>query len=252
VNDRPTCDACGQPLTDNAHLCHACTGRLRSTLHRVDDATSELATTVARQGRISAGTGRSSNDERPLPYDINAATVADVLANTVTTWARHVAETRGLDPVLPLGRWLAGHVDWIRHHPWAADMLDEIDHAVDAAIRAVDRPRSRVYAGPCPVDDCGQDLYARPASAHATCTGCGTQHDVQARREWMLAAVEDVVDTASVVAATVTSLGTHVTAARVRQWAHRKRILAHSIDPNGRPRYLVRDVLTLARGHQRA
>jgi predicted amidophosphoribosyltransferase len=67
---QPACANCGAALTDQATICHACTGRLTADLASTADLLAELDTTITRQARITAPA--KGNGDKPLPYDVPA------------------------------------------------------------------------------------------------------------------------------------------------------------------------------------
>jgi hypothetical protein len=87
------------------------------------------------------------------------------------------------DTLPSMALWLARHMDRVRQHPAAADIVAEVTAAVRQAVRAIDRPPQRVYAGPCPALGCGTDLLTWPGHTRVTCAGCGTVHDIAVRQE---------------------------------------------------------------------
>jgi len=154
----------------------------------------------------------------------------------------------------PIGRaavWLAGHVDWLRHRADAPEAFDELHYAAAMVRAAVQGPTDRWYAGPCGEqlpetgEQCAAELYARPGSTVVRCTACGFQHDADARKQWLLDAVEDILAPASMLAAAATSLGRPITAAAIRGYAHRGRLMAKGLDAWARPTYRFGDVLDL-------
>jgi hypothetical protein len=122
------------------------------------------------------------------------------VANTLTTWTRHIVAERGrpippapgpaqgplcrtalscrhgsctqvgartpLHPLSHLTLWLADQVTWVRHRPEAAEMLDELGHAPWLAGRTVDSPPDRWYAGRCCADLFGE-VDRRPGVCQA-------------------------------------------------------------------------------------
>lgn len=155
-------------------------------------------------------------------------------------------------PTSTLARWLGTHVEWIRHHEAGAELVDELRSAIREARRVLDRPPDRWYAGRCGdaladnAGPCGEDLYAKAGSRLVTCRGCGAEYDVEARREWLLSAVEDVLATAAEIARALTSLATPVTSSTIRGYVHRRRLESRGRDPRtGNPTYRIGDVLDL-------
>jgi hypothetical protein len=102
-----------------------------------------------------------------------------------------------------------------------------------------------VYCGPCP--DCGADLYARPERAIVGCRECEARHDVEALRAELLDVVRDSLATAAEIARALPCLlGRDLSANTVRTWARAGKITRRKPDEQGRPRYLVGEVIDLA------
>lgn len=161
-------------------------------------------------------------------------------------------------PVLPppglgeLAVWLRPRVGWLRHHPAGQQAHDEITTAVRDARRAVDRPASRTYVGPC--DRCGADMYVRHGAAAVVCGECEEAYDVETRRRWLLAAAEDVLGTTTEIARALTSLAQPVTEEMIRGYAHRGRLLARGRRLTGTrpvPVYRLGDVANIIAGVDR-
>lgn len=174
-----------------------------------------------------------------------------------------------MDALASMAAWLLARVQAIRHHPAGGELLEEIRCAVQAARRAVDRPPDLLFAGLCreplpvpgPVDDdndpdddepdaleCGGRVWLRPGATSARCASCGVEHEVADRRETLLASAStlaahgpDIARFLSVI------LEEPVRPAAIRKLAHRKKLAAVDVDLDGRPRYLVGDVLALVR-----
>ncbi|MEV6633892.1 hypothetical protein AB0M54_24385 [Actinoplanes sp. NPDC051470] len=91
----PTCAVCGQPLADGAYACVRCTDRAGHALADIADmagAARDIATGQARHSR-GGGSGKPGSS---LPFDLGATARLDAVQASMTTWARHIAETRGV------------------------------------------------------------------------------------------------------------------------------------------------------------
>lgn len=257
--------ACGRPVQD-AVICQECTDKLERALGDVPALVEELVVTRSRQSR-TGGQGIGvvvRSHERPLPWDQRAAEAMDVLRSTLVGWVRIVLEEAQPRPRMPrdnladMARFLLGQVQWLRQHAAADEAVDELAHAVDHAQHVIDRAPDRVYAGPCreeyesdPADPergaycCTASLYARAARGLVVCPGCGAEHDVDARREWLLAMAEDQLATATHLSAALSRLGRPLAPATLRKWVERGRIVAHSTNQRGHALYRLGDVLAL-------
>lgn len=252
----PTC-GCGRPVKDMAVLCQGCTERLARNLGDIGALAEEVETTRLRQSRTGgAATGVLSRPyERPLPFDVKAAEVGQLLRSTVVAWVRVVLEERGgrlpADDMAALGRFLLGQTEWLRHHPAAAECADEIGHVTGAARRVIDLAPGRAYAGPCDPagaygdEPCTVDLYAREGRTEAACPACGLVWNVDNRRALMLEAVEGSLATAAELSKFLSMYGEPLTAKRVQQWKDRGLIIPHGADAAGRAMYLIGEVTAL-------
>ncbi|WP_018658473.1 hypothetical protein [Actinomadura flavalba] len=212
---------------------------------RASDAAAQLHAVLARwAARVADETGVRSH--RP--------THAGPTCHTRYGTCRHpsCALARRIPPpptTLPgLAAWLRPRVGWLRHHADGQTAYDQIVEAVRAARRAVDRPAEQVYAGPC--DECDEDMYGRPGALIVECDGCHLVYEIEARRAWLLWSAEDVLATAPEIARAITRLGQPITAATIRGYVHRGRLMPYGQRlQNGRlvPLYrlgAVLDVLT--------
>ncbi|RSN12828.1 hypothetical protein DMB42_11665 [Nonomuraea sp. WAC 01424] len=157
--------------------------------------------------------------------------------------------------------WLLRHTDALIRHPAGPDAVEEILTAVRNARWAVDAPpRDLIYAGPC--DACDGDLYARPGAARVACRWCRDEeggrlvYEIEARRRWMLDALEDVELAAPAIARALTSLVRPIKPALLHTWVAREKLFPAGRDDAGRALFRVGDVIDLmasgdTRGHQR-
>jgi predicted RNA-binding Zn-ribbon protein involved in translation (DUF1610 family) len=140
---------------------------------------------------------------------------------------------------------------------WADACAHDIDHVMRAGWRAIDRPEDRWYAGPCGGDwttdrdhirtttECAWTLWARLDQVNIICPQCGTSWRVDARREWLMAAADDVHETAPAIASALTiMLRVRVSASTIRKWAWRGDL--QPVGERGTARlYRVGDVIAL-------
>jgi hypothetical protein len=235
-------------MTDTAYLCHACTGRLRSTLRSCLHLTYELETTVARLGRHGDPVG-SRSAEKPLPVNLHASMCAADLTSVVHGWARCLWEESGSPeehaPTEPVSEWLADHMPSVRLREWASEAYSEIEAAVSAGWREVDIPPETQCLGHC---TCGEPLRVAAGQATVRCPDpeCGARYDVAERRERMLAASDGMELPAGTIARALTDGPAQVTPAMIRGWAHWDAahggwFVACAVDRSGRPRYRLGD-----------
>jgi hypothetical protein len=261
---QPICDLCGRPLPDQGYVCSKCAEVVGVDLARIVDLAPEVETTVAKLARVGTQLGGGSK-ERPLPFDAQAADRADALKNTLSTWARHVAESIGVQipPKQPgeLGaqlaaRFLGERLNWIRHHQEAAECFGDLSRVARQLEAIVGRPPNLRYRGPCwadlgDVDEvgdpllCQEILYIRPGAAVAKCRECGAEYDAADRREWLLKEARSTLAHAALIASSLTALDMAVAVGTIYSWANRGRIVDHGTDQFGRPLYRVGDAIDL-------
>lgn len=274
---------CTGSCPDNAYLCLACTAELRVLLAGMPQLLAELETTITRQARVGSGDGGRKSAETQVPFHARAGQLGATLRNALVTWARHIAETRGVDvqPRRPIygpyhvlcphdscatiqrlaeqpeglaSVWMLHHVDWLRHRREVTEAFAELVSLQRRVQHVIDRAPALWYCGPC--DICAADLYARPGAAVVQCRAprCSFHTDVTTRRDWLLRAAEDSLVNATDLARAVTALGQPVTPERVRKWAERGRLLSRGVEAwrvtatgvqTYRPTYRVGDVLDL-------
>lgn len=255
------CERCKRPVADMSYVCSGCVRPVAEDLASVPSLAEELPAARWRQTRYGSG-GLGGWQE---PWDDRAREVEHAVTNTLTTVARDVAETRGLElpdagreqPMVVAARWLGGQLDWIRHQQHAMRVLNELRDAVKALRRAVDRPGDVWYAGPCSgfVTDeysgqqryCGVDLYPPTGAEIIVCRQCGATYDRHTRLGELLVHVEDTLAHAEWIARALAGWGHAITAATVRGYARHGRIVAHGTNQAGDPTYRVGDVLEVYR-----
>ena len=148
-----------------------------------------------------------------------------------------------------LALWLIQHMDRVRRHEAAGDMVTEVRAAAARGWQVVNRPPQRVYAGPCP--RCRTDLLTQPGRTQVTCSGCGTTHDIQERQDHMRTQLDDYLGTATYAAAILPGIGIHVSAGTIRMWASRHRLEVRVVVPakyggEDQPLYRLGDIIDLA------
>lgn len=240
------CEVCASPILDTAYVCAVCSGHTASRLRAAADNFAEMHIAIARRDRFGE-TIRFSRTVAPLPFDQAAAIDYEAVVNTVTVWGHHVCTLRGVpgpgrgnNPLL----WIAGQLEWLRYRQEAATALDELDYAARLVERAIDAPAQHWFAGRCLDNGCQAELYARHGAHTIRCRDCGTQHDAEVRKAWLLEQAEDTLGTATEISRLVSAMNARLlTSSQVRGMAHRGRITAHGEDRHGHPTYRVGDVL---------
>jgi hypothetical protein len=268
---------CGRPLRDTAYVCDRCADLLARELLVVAKTAGDAQDTIARlarQGGASGGerlpydptaetvldeavntliawarhiheaSGRSLPTARlPVPRYCPHASCADLRRSVRTDLVGPVCPPPlpAQHPLEVLVLWL-GHreqLDWLRYRPEADEAFDEVEDACRRLIRLVDRPPDRWYAGPC--DGCDEQLYPVAGAKVIRCPGCEAEYDPDERKAWLLEQIDEQEATAGAAAVALTALGCHVSADRVRQWAHRNQLLPRA----GTKLYRIGDVREL-------
>lgn len=131
-----------------------------------------------------------------------AAELLDAVRNSLTTWTRHLGETRGIVFVRPgfIGPLLAGHVRLANTTPAvvgflaenvgaiacdeaAGECLAELEDHVRAIEKVINRPLATKFLGNCPTwnertrKNCGRQLSAREDAIETTCPDCRQTHN---------------------------------------------------------------------------
>jgi hypothetical protein len=184
--------------------------------------------------------------------------------------------------------------DWLRVSPGGPQALDEVTALERRARWLVDRPADQWYAGPCdtvtrpPIHDgmtcacvchrsaytpcdvvggcglnfttgegrCTEELYAKTTEGVIRCRACRAEHDIKERRDWLMAAAMDRIETVSTIARAIavweygdsSEKMRRTLDQRIRKWASRTQIepVSHKmIDGRRRGLYRVGAVLDL-------
>ncbi|MFC8732166.1 hypothetical protein ACFT5B_06890 [Luteimicrobium sp. NPDC057192] len=191
----------------------------------------------------------------PLPYGYTPSEAKWVLLDTLRRWGDDIAHRRGLfrpfDTLQALGPWLAAQVGWLRQQPDGPAAIDEMTAGLRNALRVIDRPADRKYAGPCTATitdpdglarDCDGELYARPGAHAIPCPSCGAEYDVADRRAWLLAQIDDMAFPVSDLARVLNGLGVPVTSSQIYGLVHRK-TLVPTTERDGRKLFTPRHVI---------
>lgn len=230
----------------------------------------DLQDLVAKQVRLGYGSGPASRGRSsPLLFDPRASELAWVVDNTVSTWAREIAESNPHLVFTPTtsaeaAEWIASFPALIALHPAAAELHDEITGLTDRVRSMVDTMADKVVMGACGalVGDqrCTEILYGRadehgrpdPDQRFVQCRVCGTSYHADVRRRQMQAYVRAMKTTTADIAQSVgTWFGQAINVKTIRTWANRGKIQPKGFDVDGQPLYQVGDVLDYAATRQR-
>lgn len=278
-----TCAVC-QAKTD-ANLCKPCTAELERAIAELPADLRDLQLVATRQasGPLGLGHGRQwdgpfeedSLGDAPWEFTPGAADQVWVLNNTVTTWVRHLCESRRATPPADgdgLLAWLLANLDAIRLDEAAAQIHEELTGLHDENDRwVVGRRGAEVFAGRCDAaevtfvqaDDgtlvpkaaiCGTALYGNDSEADLRCEACGMRYKLAERLEARDRQIEDQLARPHQIATALTSDDWPLAPALLRKWIQRDAMAEPS--PEGpsceacshRSCTLIRRPLILARG----
>lgn len=213
----------------------------------------QTITADANEGRDGAPADRGAVR---LPYAYRTAEARRDLINTMRAAADGIARRRGLhrplDTPQALAYWLTHHVQWLRQQDDGGAIIGELLYAIREAIKAVDNPPERRYAGPCTASTtdpvgleraCDGELYALPNRDTIECPVCGATYPVTERRAWLLDQADDMLLPATELARAIDGLGVPVTGAMIRRWKMRGMLANKGTE--ARPLYRLGDVREL-------
>lgn len=258
------CPVCGLDMSAQLAVCRPCTAGLWRDLADVPSLEMHLDLTLTRQVRLG-DRGGSRSTETAVPYDQRAREAIGQLRGALVDWCRllHLDEQRPgpacrncahpscawiartwwpSDTLAGMSRWLSRQRLAVMRHPALAEAVDELSGAVRHARRAIDRPPSVWYAGPC---ICGGDLYARHGAPVITCRACGANVTTASQERWLMAQAADHLGTATEIARALHAFRSDLTPAMIRSYAHRGRLADRGHNQTGHPLYRVGDVLDL-------
>jgi hypothetical protein len=274
------CAICERAQADTAYACAACAGKARRHLGDIADLAGPARDVAHGQRLRGPGVVGGHSGEAQLPINPSARRRFDAASGEVTTWARHVSETRGTpvtarppangplcaagdrrldcwhrsctairettDPLAVAAWWLLGHVDWLRHRQEAPEAFAAIERAAKALARLADRPPDLVVVGAC---ECEVVLYARAGAAIVRCQDCGRRWDVAESRRILQARLDSMLMTAAEIATMAVVGDPDANRMRVRklinQWATRHRITPRGVNADGDQLYRFGEVTAL-------
>jgi hypothetical protein len=236
-------------------LCTQHLGQIRRALEALPELLAELDVTISRQDRGTAAPlyamNRAKIQQPGVHYDEgdttlpstqwafswDAANVRWNIDNTVSTWARIVAETLKVATPADAAAFLLDHLDDIRGHEAAPELWDEIRACERDAQRAIDRQEPDLFAGRCEamvmtmftVDDtlipelspCGTDLMARTGDDDVKCPACGAVYDLVTQQRMLDAARPDALGTPSVIAGALSTEDRQLDRVTLNRWIER-------------------------------
>lgn len=264
---------CGRPLRNSATVCEKCLWDLERVLGDIPELEEELDVTLTRQrgkgteaGAPSATCSCKDDDDTCqhglIPWEERASEATRNLRALLVSWVKLSAEENLTSRRLPedtlpaMARYLLWVLPVLGRHDAGPDAVDEITDAVADCRRVIDRRPERWFAGPCDAEteegECGADLYARSRRGKFACQDCGTEYDVEERREWLLKAATDsfanTLVTSREASERLSFIGMATPVGTIDKWHHREKLTAHGETVEGKKArlYLWEDVLNLA------
>lgn len=262
--------ACSRPIHDTAYRCVACALQLRRSLADVARIAGDITITVAKMAKVRRRGAvdierewyRGDGALYPMPMlaDLDAAARHDEAANDLTTWARHISETRGVplpsvrrrlacthrscaaarkhrqqgpvcapapEPIHDLAvaaSFVSANLDWLRYRQEADEAWAVLLSACWALERVVDTAAGEVIVGRCP---CEHWLYAPERASTVKCWGCGTSYDVTSSRDALKDDLEDRLMAGAEIAKLAGYLGiadTKKARLMIKVWAQRGKL----------------------------
>lgn len=245
---------CGKP-SPNAYLCPDCTRELTHALDQIPALLRELDVSLSRQDAQGDSSGRKGT-ETPLPYHAGASDLLSAANNTLSTWARHIAGTRGVVVTTRPAEWLRAHIGAVVLDEAAGQLCDDVTLIPDRILDVIDNPEGRIYGGPCLHGECQLDLWITPSSRRVTLCdgyrqdvdGCGHAHDQADRALWLVGTLDTALAPLSELLDALPGLfGMEVPIKTARTWVNRGQLVAHGTDGHGRALYNGGQIIALAR-----
>lgn len=234
-NTDPLIVDCNHPTTTGDQLCPACVADLRGVLADIPALLADLE--LARTKIVSfVAPSTPHHDDNPDPAESPAET------STALPWseaasradrrlrANLAAATAALalpdSPPATAARLITGRLTQLARRDDATTWARRLTRAAAAAHRAIDRPPSLWYYGPCPT--CGRDIYTERVRdlphAEVACPrkDCAYSAPLADHRLAQLDAGEDRMLTVGELVGAITSAGEHVTRDQINSWIRRE------------------------------
>jgi len=251
-------------------MCNTCTSELRELLlgmargfHLGEGRWSRawlaaLEDAALGQTRLGESERFSSDRNSPLPFSESASLLMDNVHGMLTTWVRHVCESRGI-PVsrafavtsARMSAWLSCHVDAIAQDEAAGEIYGDVEGAVEQIERVINRPVPDRYLGPCPVigennEVCNAQLTTSRDASNVECQRCHTLHSVTALHEAQMRTTDQMSFTISELYRLILPvMREYVPDRTLRHWRSTGALVPTGYDSDNEPRFLLADVRAL-------
>ncbi len=163
VCETPRCD---NPAADGWGICRGC---YSATAGRLSDLGGpwlvELGITLTGRSQIGPESVGGRSAETALPLSVTASREMASLRALLVSWCLLLRDEAGApipaDSIPAMAEHCRNWLDWLAKHPAVGEMVDEMRQQWRSVERAIDLPaESRVFAGPCPVEDCPGEVWA--------------------------------------------------------------------------------------------
>ena len=244
------CPVCSRErLAPGRSVGPGCVATLRGLLDGLPVLMESINAAAGGRLRFGAKISSAQSRETPVPVNLRASRAGQAARLAVVGWARKVARARQ-EPMptswAEIGRFLDVRATWLAGQADGPEAFEDLIGALSGALRAVDRPADRHYAGPCVTAGCAGELYALAGRAAVACPRCGAEYGVADRRAWLLSEAWGMVATGPDIARALAgeAFGLEVNLSTLRRWASEGKL--ERVDTvRGRPRYRVGDVVDL-------
>lgn len=270
-----TCHVC-TARSNGANLCRKHARALEKSLAEMPWLIEQLDVTITRQDRGTDAPLYAPHRERidrgyeegtitlpctPWPLAWDAADLRWRIDNTLSTWLRHLVESRGvpvaalrldeferLVDAVPLARILLRLLNTITQDEAAGAIYEEILSCERDARRAIDRQGPDVFLGRCdalvldlvgaadivPIAEvCGTDLMAHAGDDEVRCRSCGAVFDVALLKR-RLPELDDAWARPHVIAGALSTIDDDLPASTLRTWIERDAKLG-DVPPHRQP-----------------
>ena len=218
------CACCQKRPTPDGYACQQCASRAAGHLAAIIELTGDARLVAAGLVRRGRGGAHGKPGSRP-PLNDGATDALDAVQNALTTMAREIADTRGLqtprdghthaDPLTVVCKWLSGQLEWARHATddqggaYAVAAFAEIAQCAGRLRGLVNGPAEQRYLGPCGAPQieippevaaaqgihpanaalglapCDGDIYGARGASRGRCRTCGAEVAQDDRQAWL-------------------------------------------------------------------
>lgn len=237
---------CTRPSGD-AFVCAPCIDDLEVCLGDVPGLEEDLTVLVMRQARFGSGGG---GERSRLPFNPPAADRLAHLNSALVSAVKQITEQRGLPKPQLVGasavsRWLLSNVRAVAMDEGGGDIVADIKREHVAAMRAIDRPKDRLFIGNC--DKCATPMHAPEDRDEYVCRTCTTEYVVSERVEQIRAKIRERLCTVGQLVQVCGSQYERVKVSRhqVNRLVAKGRLVRRGSDRDGDALYRAGDLLDL-------